>query len=93
MNLVWLDSAREHLRSIVGYIAERNAPAARDLNERIAAVAERLVDHPHMFRPGRVSGTREALVHPNYLIVYQVTNEAVVIVSILHSRQLYPPAD
>jgi plasmid stabilization system protein ParE len=37
-----------------------------------------------------VEGTREAVVHPNYIIVYRVTTDAVEIVSVVHARQEYP---
>ena len=30
-----------------------------------------------MYRPGRVSGTREAVVHPNYIVIYRVIEAAV----------------
>lgn len=43
-----------------------------------------------MYRPGREPGTREAVVHPNYIMIYRVTTEAVEIVNILHARQRYP---
>jgi toxin ParE1/3/4 len=43
-----------------------------------------------MFRSGRIPGTREALVHPNYILNYRVTAEAVEIVALVHARQQYP---
>ena len=47
-----------------------------------------LAKHPFLFREGRVSGTRELVAHPNYIIVvYRVTDEAVEIVNVLHTRQ------
>ena len=46
-----------------------------------------------MYRAGRTEGTREAVVHPNYVLVYRVGNDAVEVVSVMHSRQQYPPAD
>jgi len=39
-----------------------------------------------------VPGTREAVVHANYITIYRVTAEAVEIVSVVHARQLYPGA-
>ena len=91
MRLIWRPRARQDLREITSYIADRNPQAAQDLNERIELFAERLAIHPYMFRPGRLPGTREAVVHPNYVLVYQVGSDSVEIVNVLHSRQQYPP--
>jgi plasmid stabilization system protein ParE len=30
------------------------------------------------------------VVHPNYILVYRVSEDAVIIVSVLHARQNYP---
>lgn len=90
MRLVWRPSALDDLRKIIGYISERDAAAADRLLAMIEACAERLPEHPFMYRPGRIAGTREAVVHPNYILVYRVTAEAVEIVNLIHARQQYP---
>ncbi len=43
-----------------------------------------------MHRPGRVPGTREAIITPNYILVYRVKGDGIEILSRLHTRQLYP---
>lgn len=90
LTLIWRESARSDARAIISYIAERNAAAAERLQEAIEACAERLPDHPFLYRPGRAEGTREAVVHPNYIVIYRVTTDAVEIVSVVHARQDYP---
>ena len=90
MNLIWLAGASRDLESIIAFIAERNAAAAQRLKALVEASAERLSAHPFLFRPGRVEGTREAVVHPNYVMVYRVAADAVEIVAIVHARQEYP---
>ena len=90
LTLVWRQSARDDARAIFSYIAKRNRPAAARLLAAIEACAESLPAHPYMYRPGRAPGTREAVVHPNYILIYRVTAEAVEIVSLVHARQLYP---
>ncbi|MEZ5742659.1 MAG: type II toxin-antitoxin system RelE/ParE family toxin [Sphingomonadaceae bacterium] len=90
MRLVWRASARDDLNQILTYIAKRDAVAARSLLGAIQACAERLPEHPFMHRSGRVPGTREAVVHPNYLIIYRVRTDSIEIVSIVHARQQYP---
>ena len=90
LTLVWRDGARESARAIFTYISERNLPAAERLLAAIEGCAEGLTRHPLMHRPGRVEGTREAVVHPNYILIYRVTADAVEIVNVVHARQQYP---
>jgi toxin ParE1/3/4 len=90
LTLVWRASALDDLDTIISYIAERNVSAAERLQDAIEGCAERLPDHPFLYRPGRVLGTREAVVHPNYILVYRVTAEAVEVVNLVHARQEYP---
>jgi len=45
---------------------------------------------PYLFRVGRKLGTREYVVHPNYIVVYAVTKDSIKIVRILHAKQEYP---
>lgn len=49
-----------------------------------------LSEHPYLFPNGRISDTREIVAHPNYLVVYRVTSDHIVIVDVLHSRREYP---
>ncbi len=86
---VWRAEARDDLVAIITYIADRNLPAAERLRAAIEHAAEQLPAHPYIHRSGRVAGTREAVVHPNYIIVYRVA-EAIEILAVLHARQQYP---
>jgi len=90
MKLVWRAGALDDLKSIIEYIAGRNITAAAKLYSAIEACAERLQDRPLLHRPGRVEGTREAVVHPNYILIYEIRCDAVEITAIVHSRQRYP---
>ncbi|NIJ08116.1 addiction module RelE/StbE family toxin [Sphingomonas vulcanisoli] len=90
MRLIWLPAARRDLESIIAYIAERNADAAQRLKSVIEGVTERLPEHPFLYRPGRVEGMREAVVHPNYIVMYRVTADAVEITTVIHARREYP---
>ena len=90
MRIVWRASARDDLLQIVTYIAERDLAAAERIKDAAEACAERLADHPFLYRPGRIEGTREAVIHPNYLLIYRVGTDTVEIVSMVHARQQYP---
>lgn len=87
--VVWTDGATTDFLDILDYIAERNVVADR-LEELIQHAADRLPDHPYIHRPGRIAGTREAIVHPNYILVYRVVIHAIEILAVLHARQHYP---
>ncbi|WP_243787526.1 type II toxin-antitoxin system RelE/ParE family toxin [Pseudomonas amygdali] len=71
-------------------LAERNPYAAEQMQATLEATVEALPLHPYIHRPGRVPGTREAVVHPNYLVVYRVGTERISILDVLHARQEYP---
>lgn len=89
MLIEWRPEARAELWQILNYIGDRNVAAAIDLSQAIEAATSALPEHPYLYRFGRVPGTREIVVHPNYLVVYQVTDR-IEIVSVLHARQQYP---
>lgn len=93
LSLVWTEAALDDLDTIITFIAEDNPGAAERLQSAIEACAEHLPAHPFMYRTGRVPGTREAVVHPNYLLIYEVHVEIVEIMRVVHSRQEYPPGE
>lgn len=51
-----------------------------------------MINFPNMGRQGRVSGTRELVVHPNYLLVYDVVGDRVRILRVLHAAMQWPPS-
>ena len=61
MNLLWLPAARRDFEAIIRYIADRDAAAAQRLKSLVEDAAQRLADHPFMYRSGRVPETREAI--------------------------------
>lgn len=88
--ILWRASAREDLSEIITYIAERNPAAARAMLALLEAAILPAAEHPYLYRPGRVPGTREVVAHPNYVLVYQVMLDRIEVISVLHARQEYP---
>lgn len=66
----WSDEATTDLVEIIDYIEQRNAVAAQKRFDAIVQSAEKLPLMHYLFRAGRVIGTREYVVHPNYIVVY-----------------------
>jgi len=88
--LHWNARAREDRAEIMDYVGQDNPSAALELDELIEQRAEALPANPKLYRPGRVRGTREAVVTENDLIVYRVKGERVEVLRMLHARQLWP---
>jgi addiction module RelE/StbE family toxin len=88
-SLIWHPGALDDLEGITDFIEMHNPTAAMRLGNAIRDTAERLPAHPYMYRAGRVPGTREALITPNYVLVYRVT-DAIEVMAVLHTRQQYP---
>lgn len=86
----WDSNALNDLTDILDYIDQYNPIAASKLRINIEKMAESLADMPYRFPNGRVSNTREVVVHPNYIIVYTVSSNYIDILAVLHSRQEYP---
>ena len=78
------------MEDLFSYIADRNLAAAIRLRNAIMACAERLPEHPYIYRLGRAPGTREAVVHPNNILIYEVGADAVEIMRVIHARREYP---
>ena len=60
------------------------------MHERIEQSVLPTASHPYMFRSGRVNGTREIVAHPNYVVVYRVLADMMLVTAVVHARQEYP---
>lgn len=89
MQIEWRPEAKADLSNILRYIGERNFAAAVSLSKSIEESTTSLSVHPHLYRKSRSPGTREIVVHPNYVVIYEVTDR-IEILSVLHTRQEYP---
>lgn len=90
MNLVWRPLAEEDRINIFEFIGAENPQAAIELDLLFDTKAEQLIEHPKLYRPGRVKGTRDAVVHPNYVMVYMLDATTISILRILHTAQQPP---
>ena len=93
MKLAWTRLALNDRQAIRSYIAQDNPIATLALDELFTEKASRLADHPGLGRPGRVSGTRELVVHQHNLMIYDLVNDQVRILRVLHTARQWPSAD
>ena len=87
MKLSWTPEAIADRDAIFDYIEADNPAAAAALDELFSEKAERLTDHPKLGRPGRVEGTRELIVHENYILVYDIVRDLTRILRVLHAAR------
>jgi len=87
--IYWRESALDELAAIATFIALRNEAAAISLTEQIEMAIAAAAANPYLYRAGRIPGTRELVAHPNYIVVYRVTDR-VEVLNVLHARQRYP---
>lgn len=88
----WREAARGDLFAILDYIYDDNPDAAQRLKDEIEVKVSRLATRPKLYRPGRVAGTREMIVRPNYIVVYAEEGRAVIVLRVLHATQQWPSA-
>jgi addiction module RelE/StbE family toxin len=86
----WRAAARADLLAIIDYIAADNPDAAQRLKDEIEDKIAKLVAHPRQYRKGRVSGTREMVVLPSYVVVYAENRNGIVILRVLHAARQWP---
>ena len=91
MTLLWTPRALADVAAVLTQIAAEDSGAASRFNDRLLELVETtLVSQPQMGRPGRVSGTRELIVHPRYILAYRVRGAVIELLAFRHSARLWP---
>ena len=90
MKLEWRPQAFDDRERIMDFIAQDNPQAALELDTLFEEKAGALIKQPKLFKPGRMKSTREAVVHPNYVLVYEVSGNTVIVLRVLHTSQAWP---
>ncbi|WP_149804635.1 type II toxin-antitoxin system RelE/ParE family toxin [Mesorhizobium sp. NFR06] len=91
MKIVWSVLALSDRDGIFTHIEADSPTAAIAIDERIVAAIGRLQDFPESGRLGRVAQTRElVIVGTPYVAAYQLTENSVRILRVLHGAQRWP---
>lgn len=92
MRLEWKPMALTDRENIMDYISQDNPQAAIDLDDEFEKAAERACGNPDMYKAGRIKGTREVVVRPHYILVYQTEESVLTVLRVLHAARQWPPA-
>ena len=90
MRLIWAQEAMDDRDAIFDFVEENNQIAALALDELFSEKVSRLLDHPGLGRPGRIAGTREWVVHQNYIVIYDVTGDVLRVLRVVHAARRWP---
>ena len=86
----WKPAAIADRKRIIAYIAQEKPRAAIELGDLLMEKAGLLDLYPLLGPVGRVTGTRELTVHPNYILIYRLVDDAVEVLRVKHAAQQWP---
>jgi toxin ParE1/3/4 len=87
MLIKWTKAALASVDEIAGFIARDNPTRATSFVLELQAAVTQLQAHPGMGRAGRVPGTRELVLHKNYIAIYRVRGDDVEILRLHHATR------
>jgi addiction module RelE/StbE family toxin len=91
MRLLWTREAVRAREAIYDHIEASDPSAALAMDTLFSAAAARLREHPHLGRNGRLPGSRELVVHPHYVLAYDIKGDVIRILHLLHTSRQWPP--
>jgi toxin ParE1/3/4 len=89
----WTPEAEDERSEIGEYIALDNPRAAIRIDSLLETAVLKLADFPRIGRLGVIAGTRELIPHESYRIVYEIRDDGIWIVSVVHTARQWPTDD
>jgi len=87
MLIKWTQTALASVDDIAGFIAKDDPTRATSFVIELQSAVTKLQKHPGMGRAGRVPGTRELVLHKNYIAIYRVRGDTVEILRLHHAAR------
>jgi len=91
VKVIWTPEAERDRDAIWAFIAGDSLEAAARLDAVFSEAAMRLVEFPRLGADGLVASTRDLIPHASYRLVYEVRNETVWILALVHTARRWPP--
>ena len=89
LKLRWSKRALGRLDTITAYIAKDNPTRAESFAKELRKKVAILKSH-QLGTAWQVFGTKQYVLHPNYIAIYRVVRDEVQILTILHAAQERP---
>ena len=87
MLIKWTKTALASVDEVAGFIAKDNPTRAKSFVLELQAAVNKLQAHTGMGRAGRVPGTRELVLHKNYIAIYRARSNDVEILRLHHAAR------
>ena len=87
MLIKWTQKALASVDEIADFIAKDNPTRGTSFVLDLQDAVTKLQAHPGMGRAGRVPGTRELVLHKNYIAIYRVRGDYVEILRLHHAAR------
>ena len=91
MKVLWTPEAEQDRAAIWDYLEARDPDAALRMDRLFSEAVAGLEEFPRLGHEGEVPGTRELTPHRSYRLVYEVADEAVWILVLIHTARQWPP--
>ena len=86
LELRWTNRALGHLDSIAAYIAKDSPARAQTFTQELRKKVD-VLKSQQIGTAWEIFGTRQYVLHPNYIAIYRVKGNEIQILTILHSAQ------
>ncbi len=90
MRVFWTAEAIQDRLDIWEYIAQENQVAASKMDDLFGVATTWLSNYSKLGKPGKIQGTRELIPNENYRLVYEINDETVWILALIHTSRLWP---
>ncbi|KAA0983999.1 type II toxin-antitoxin system RelE/ParE family toxin [Pseudomonas sp. ANT_J12] len=90
MRIIWTPAAAQDRADIWDYLHDANPKAALAMDTRFTDSISRLSQFPESGPAGIVAGTRELIPHQSYRIVYELGQDAIWILALVHTSRQWP---
>lgn len=90
MDVKWTRTALANLASITSRIEADKPERAKSFVQEIRTKTNVLATWPNIGREGRVAGTRELVVHKNYIVIYRLNQGNIEILRVHHATRQWP---
>ena len=91
MKVLWTRQARQDRTDIWDFISADSPRAAARMDQLFSEAAGSLAAFPSRGRASSMPGTRELIPHDSYRLIYEVVDDTVWVLAIVHTARQWPP--